>query len=96
MLLILSFSQNMRRIEANCLGHKEKFAGNYKSIEEVKAQVLEKYRKYLIKENGKETHIPFILTYKNKIGEKELMDINVIPESDGQWFQLHVKRVCQI
>ncbi|CAF3593860.1 unnamed protein product [Rotaria sordida] len=85
----------MHRIQAICLGHKEKFIDNYQSIEKLEAQVLEKYRKYLVQTNVKEIYVPFILAYKSEVTGKEeiLTDINVIPKNNGQWFRLYVKRI---
>ncbi|CAF2938001.1 unnamed protein product [Rotaria sp. Silwood2] len=85
----------MHRIQAICLGHKEKFIDNYQSIKKLETQVLDKYRKYLIQTNVKETYVPFILVYKNEASGKEeiLTDINVIPKNNGGWFRLYVKRI---
>ncbi len=87
----------MLRINAVCLGHKEKFTDNYQTIHQLKDVVFEKYKTYLVNKNVKETRINFILTYMNKTtGNEELLeDINIIP-NDGQWFHLYVKRVCII
>ncbi|CAF0913098.1 unnamed protein product [Rotaria sp. Silwood1] len=87
----------MHRIQAICLGHKEKFIDNYQSIEKLEAQVLEKYRKYLVQTNVKDIYVPFILAYKSEATGKEevLTDINVIPKNNGRWFRLFVKRVCK-
>ncbi|CAF3956518.1 unnamed protein product [Rotaria sp. Silwood2] len=85
----------MHRIQAICLGHKEKFIDNYQSIEKLEAQILEKYRKYLVQTNVKEIYVPFILTYKSETTgiEEVLADINVIPKNNGRWFRLYVKRI---
>jgi hypothetical protein len=88
----------MHRIQSVCLGHKKEFTGNYRTIHELKEEVFEKYRKYLIKKNVKETSVSFILSYKDETTGTEtlLEDMNVIKKNDGQWFQLSVKRVCII
>ncbi|CAF3726917.1 unnamed protein product [Rotaria socialis] len=85
----------MHRIQAVCLGHKEEFIGNYQSIEQLEAQVLEKYRKYLTQINIKEFRVPFILAIKNEqTGTEEILkDINVIPKNNKRWFKMHVKRI---
>jgi hypothetical protein len=87
----------MLLIAVVCLGHKEKFTGNYQTIAELKTAVFQKYRKYFVKQNVKETSINFILTYmKNPDEERSLENLDVIKAHVGQWFQLAAKRVCLI
>jgi len=87
----------MIRITAICLGHKEKLTGNYQTIAELKTAVFQKYRKYFVKQNVKETNVNFILTYMENPNEEKLLEsLDLIKAHAGQWFQLAAKRVCLI
>jgi hypothetical protein len=77
LFLTLIVDNNMLRITAICLGHKENLTGNYQTIQELKDAVFEKYRKYLVKGDNGEQRVKFILTYtiKTETGMKQ-------PDSD--------------
>lgn len=87
----------MHRIQTTCLGHKEKFTDNFQTVEQLKLKILEKYKKYLVHTNAKETYVPFILAYKHEATGREeiLTNINAIPTHGKKWFRLYVKRVCK-
>jgi hypothetical protein len=86
----------MLRIQAICLGHKEKFTGNYQTIQNLEEEIFAKYQEYLVEKNVNKTLVRFILTYMDEQAgvEKLLKDINVIKNHGNQWFELSVKRVC--
>ena len=88
----------MHRIQAVCLGHKEKFIANYESIKQLETAVHARFSVYLNKKNIQQISVKFIITYKdqNDGTEKLLKNMNVINEKRGAWFYVAVKRVCMI
>ena len=90
----------MVRILANCLGHEERFDGNYSTLQDLKDALVEKFKKYLIKNNVTNINVNPLLTYMDKSEnatsepqEKLLEDINTIRNRGDEWFELSVKRV---
>lgn len=88
----------MRRIEAVCLGHKERVKGTFQTIHELREEVFTKFNTYLVKNTATKMRVDFILTYQDKITntEQELNDINIIPLNNQEYFRLCIKRVCFI